>query len=267
VAFADGTPAAYGFGLGRQTEHARHLTGHGGALRGWRSHRMHVAADRVSVVVLFNHMADARTAAMDLLAAVLGEPAAPEGEVPPMPDWTGAYVEPETGLAVRIDPHAPGRVRLRFGHTPEVLTLRPDGSASSDGVTLRPEPAGLVPAGLVMERADERLSSLLQPRAGGASSDIAGRYRNAELDAELRIEDAGGVLYGAFAGFLGAGRMEMLDAIGPDLWALPCPRALDHTPPGDWTLAIRRDGSDRPSAVEVGCWLARGLVYERCTSG
>jgi D-aminopeptidase len=259
VVFADGTPATYGFGLGRRTEHARHVTGHGGALRGWRSHRMYVAAERVSVVVLFNHMADARMAAMDLLAAGLGEQAASEGEVPPTPDWTGAYVEPETGLAVRTDPHAPGRVRLRFGHTPEVLTLRPDGSASSDGVTLRPEPAGLV-----MERADEHLSSLLQPRAGEASSDIAGRYRNAELDAELRIEDAGGVLYGAFAGFLGAARMEMLDAIGPDLWALPCPRALDHTPPGDWTLAIRRDGTDRPLAVEVGCWLARGLTYERC---
>lgn len=258
VAFADDTSAAYGFGLGRHIVHGRRATGHGGALRGWRSHRMYLPGERVSVVVLFNHMADARMAAMDLLAAVLGEEAAESGEVPPMPGWIGSYVEPETGLSVRIDPHAPGRVRLRFGHMPETLTLRPDGSASSGGVSLRPEPGGLV-----MERADERLSSLLQPRGGEASPEIAGVYRNAELDAELRIEDTGGVLYGAFAGFLGAGRMEKLEPIGPDLWALPCPRALDHTPPGDWTLAVRRDDAGRPVAVQVGCWLARGLVYDR----
>jgi len=56
--------------------------------------------------------------------------------------------------------------------------------------------------------------------------------------------------------------MEMLEPIGPDLWALPCPRALDHAPPGDWTLAFRReDGAI--TGVQVGCWLARGLDYAR----
>jgi D-aminopeptidase len=44
---------------------------------------------------------------------------------------------------------------------------------------------------------------------------------------------------------------------------LPCPRALDHTPPGDWTLSFRRDGSGRANGVEVGCWLARRLPYTR----
>ena len=76
---------------------------------------------------------------------------------------------------------------------------------------------------------------------------VAGRYRCAELDAELTVTDAGGVLYGAFSGFLGQGRMELLEPVGPDVWALPCPRALDHTPPGDWTLAFRRDGAGRVS--------------------
>lgn len=256
VTFVDGAPSSYGFGLGRHVEGGRRITGHGGALRGWRSHRLYVPAERVSVVVLFNHMADARSAAADVLAALLGQEPDARGEGLPTPDWTGAYWEPETGLAARIDPGPPGQVRLRFGHHPDLLTLRPDGSASNGPVTLRPEPGGVR-----MERADERLSSVLQPRAGQPTPDIAGRYRNAELDAELRIEDAGGVLYGAFAGFLGAGRMELLDPIGPDLWALPCPRALDHTPPGDWTLAVRRDGGGRPAAIEVGCWLARRLVY------
>ena len=92
------------------------------------------------------------------------------------------------------------------------------------------------------------------------------RYRCAELEAELTLietgAEAGGVLYGAFSGFLGQGRMELLDPVGADVWALPCPRALDHTPPGDWTLRIGRE-QGRAATVEVGCWLARGLRYER----
>lgn len=79
----------------------------------------------------------------------------------------------------------------------------------------------------------------------------------------LTILDAGGVPHGAFSGFLGQGRMEALEPVGPDLWVLPCPRALDHTPPGDWSLAFRRDASGRAAGVTVGCWLARGLAYDR----
>ena len=74
---------------------------------------------------------------------------------------------------------------------------------------------------------------------------------------------ASGVAYGAFSGSLGHGRMEMLEPVGPDMWALPCPRALDHTPPGDWTLAFRRNSAGRVDGVEVGCWLARRLEYGR----
>jgi D-aminopeptidase len=57
--------------------------------------------------------------------------------------------------------------------------------------------------------------------------------------------------------------MELLTPLGPDLWLLPCLRSLDYTPPGDWTLAFRRDGAGRPVSVQVGCWLARRLIYER----
>ena len=58
-------------------------------------------------------------------------------------------------------------------------------------------------------------------------------------------------------------RMELLDPIAANVWALPCLRSLDYTPPGDWTLAFSRDASGRPASVEVGCWLARRLTYER----
>jgi len=266
VSFADGARAEYGFGLSRGNELGRPVTGHGGALRGWRSHRVHVRSERVSVVVLFNHLSDARGAAMDALAAMLGE--TPLGEAQPKdaakpavpaPVWFGAYIEPETGLAARIDPAPDGQIRLRYGHSPERLDLQADGTASNASTRLRPGDGGLW-----MDRRQDNQSSRLRPCDETlASPRIAGRYRCNELDAELTITDAGGVLYGGFSGFLGQGRMELLDPIGPGVWALPCPRALDHTPPGDWTLAFQHNGSGPSASVDVGCWLARRLPYAR----
>ena len=93
--------------------------------------------------------------------------------------------------------------------------------------------------------------------------DIAGRYRCAELGADLTIVDAGNTLYGAFSGFLGQGRMELLDPLAADIWTLPCPRALDHTPPGDWTLAVQRGDTGQATSINLGCWLARNLRYDR----
>ncbi len=259
VAFADGAPARYGFGLGRGRELERAVTGHGGGLRGWRSHRLHLAAERLSVVVLFNHLADAHAAAVDLLAAAL-DVERPERHVDlPPPPWLGAYVEPETGLLVRLESAPNGKVAVRYnGAYPTLLDLNLDGSAGDDNGRLRP-----VDGGLWMDLPGDNQSSLLRPCPGEATPDIAGRYRCAELDAELTIADAGGALYGGFSGFLGRGRMELLEPVGPDLWVLPCPRALDHTPPGDWTLAFTRDDAGRPAEVTVGCWLARRLTYAR----
>lgn len=252
VAFADGTPAAYGFGLGRRPVLGRAASGHGGGLRGWRSHRLHVPAERVSVVVMFNHMAEAHEAAMDLLAGVLGETPPPRAGAVATPGWLGDYMEPQTGLAVRIAAAPEARVRLRYAQSADLLELRADGTAGAEGTRLRPDAAGLW-----MDRPGENQSSLLVPVTGPPTTDHAGRYGCEELGAELTIVDRGGALYGALSGFLGQGRMELLDPIGPNLMTLPCHRALDHNPPGDWTLAFR------PGGVDVGCWLARGLRYER----
>ncbi|MBS7788989.1 D-aminopeptidase [Roseococcus sp. SDR] len=257
VTFADGAPAPYGFGLARGQEFGRAITGHGGALRGWRSHRLHVASERISVVVLFNHMGDAAGAALDALAAVLGEERPQPDPDLPAPAWLGSYREPETGLSARIDLAAPGQIRLRFGQGPERLDLQPNGSAGSARTRLH-----MAPDGLWMERPQENFRSRLIPCEGTPGLDIAGRYHCAELEAELLVTTAGGVAYGGFSGALGQGRMEMLEPIGPDLWALPCPRALDHAPPGDWTLAFRREGG-AITGLRVGCWLARGLDYAR----
>ena len=69
VSFADGAAATYGFGLARGRDLGRALTAHGGGLRGWRSNRLYAPSERISVVVMFNHLSLAHEAAGELFAA------------------------------------------------------------------------------------------------------------------------------------------------------------------------------------------------------
>jgi len=256
VTFADGTPAAYGFGLARFPIHGRNATGHGGALRGWRSNRLHIAAERLSVVVMFNHLSDAAAAAAGLAAAALNEPAPPPACLPP-PSWQGAYLDADSNLLARID-REDDALRLTYGHSAELLHPREDGAASSGAVTLR-----AIETGLILDRPNENTSVILIKLAGDAAPDIAGAYHCDELNADLTIANSGGALHGAVSGFLGQGRMERLTPIAADTWTFPCPRALDHTPPGDWTILITRDAAGHPTGLTLGCWLARNLVYRK----
>lgn len=258
--FADGAPAAYGFGLGRSEMFGRIATGHGGGLRGWRSVRVHVAAARLSAIVLFNHMADPRPVAHALLAALLGTvPAA--ADRPPLDDtpWDGVFLEPDTGLVVRTASAAGGRVALHYsGQVPEWLDRQPDGSAASGGTRLR-----RAADGVWMDRAGDNQSTRLVPLDGSAHPPVEGEFHCAELQATLTCVRSGTAAYAAFSGALGPGTMEQMAPAGPDLWRLPCPRALDYAPPGDWTLHVRRGPDGAPQAIEAGCWLARHIVFDR----
>jgi D-aminopeptidase len=260
VQFADGSPASYGFGLSRRVERGVRWQGHGGALRGWRCQRLYVPDHRVSVVVLFNHMADAAAAALEVAVATVGAPApvraARDGETPA---WDGAYLDVQSHLLARIETGPNDRIQLRYGQAPETLDLETYGARG--GLTR------ITPStdGLWMRRDADNFQTLLTPCAGAPRLDLAARYRCAEIGSELEVVETGGVHYGAFTGRLGHGRLEQLTAMGEDVWILPCPRALDHSPPGDWTLVVRRGRDGRPVGLSVGCWLARGLNYLRVT--
>jgi D-aminopeptidase len=258
VTFRDGATAAYGFGLARETLFGRAITRHGGALRGWRSQRLHMPSERLSVVVLFNHNASPGDAAEDLVAAVLDIDMSKNTSDMPMPAWLGTYVEPETGLSVRIRAAGVQTVSLSYGTSQESLTILADGTAAKKGIRLRPDAEGLW-----LDIADDNQRTRLIPRNGLPTPDIAGLYQCADLGANLSIIDAGGQFYGACSGILGDGRMELLEPIGQDLWVMPCPRGVDHFPPGDWTLAVSRDTANRIVGIQVGCWLARGFSYMR----
>ncbi|WP_068173203.1 D-aminopeptidase [Neokomagataea thailandica] len=264
IAFANGTPAPYGFGLQHLTLHGKEVTAHGGALRGWRSHRLHVASERLSIVVMFNHMSPAQNAAAELLGAALNvPPAQPTATIESQ--LTGVYRERETGLSARIDPND-NTLRLRYLMLPDTLTSITSTQAENGAVRLQQ----LSDNTLRMEHLKENRTTHLDladdisptPQDHDITA-LTGDYICHELDnACISITANGGVIYGGFSGMLGDGKMEPLQRLAHDLWLLPCPRALDHTAPGDWTLSFEREHG-HVKAIRLGCWLARDLLYTR----
>ena len=96
----DGKPAAYGYGLGHEVIAGLDFTGHGGALRGFRAHRKTARAARLSVVVMFNHEADAHGAVESLVQAAMGRKTP---DAAPLPDgWDGQWIGPN-GLLTRLE--------------------------------------------------------------------------------------------------------------------------------------------------------------------
>ncbi len=257
VAFADGHTAAYGFGLARDSVGGVAITGHGGALRGFRAYRLHAAQPRLSVVVMFNHEGAARTAARDLLRAALGLAAPEAGPVPQ--DRAGQWLCPEAGLLVRIEVEH-GLARLHFATGPE--DLRPDGgrlvSADTEVRFDGAEP--------VLHRPGDNLRVALVPAPETETADageIGGRWLCPGTGGAMDLIVAGGAAFARFEGRLGTGRAEPVVPAGRDLWRIQTRRSMDAPAPGDWTLQILRDGAGRPHAARLGCWLARGIDYRR----
>ncbi|MDQ0473277.1 D-aminopeptidase [Labrys wisconsinensis] len=257
-AFADGRPARYGFGLAHLDSGGVGLTGHGGALRGWRSQRLHAAAERLSVVVLFNHAAEAREAALHLMRAALGQELASAPAAGLDAAWAGAYHDEATGLLLDLAAAGGGRLSARFATGADLLRSGPDGTAASPSMTLRRD--GDI---IDMERPGDNLRTRLYRVEGPVRPDIAGRFHAAELGATLTVTDAGGIMHAAFDGMLGRGPMQPLYPVAADLWRMPCQRGMDAPAPGDWTVRVARDQGGAVAGLTFGCWLARRVRFER----
>lgn len=255
--FRDGTAAAYGHGLAHLEIAGRKVTGHGGALRGFRAFRLHCAAERLSVVVMFNHEPNVFEVAASLFKAALGyDDPAPA----PLPqDWAGQWMCPQTGLLTRMVPGATSAT-LSFATFPDALTAQPDGTLASTDVTVARKGDALA-----MVRAGDNLSADLAPLAATPPDDggLAGRYMSDEIGAEIVIETRDGGVYAWFQGFLGSGIMERVHPVGPDTWIIATRRSMDAPAPGDWTLSVRRDGSGAINGLVLGCWLARNIAYRK----
>lgn len=255
--FADGKPAAYGYGLSRETIAGLEFSGHGGALRGFRAHRLNARAARLSVVVMFNHEADAHGAAAALVEAAMAQK--PPAEPPLSDGWDGQWIGPN-GLLTRLEC---GRNSAKLLHASgaERLTLAADGGLTSPGAVLVRSTSGLT-----LTRLKDNTEASLVPLAvldSANAAEIAGRYHSTELDASMEIVARDGAVYARFTGLLGRGRMERMAPAGLDVWIVATRRSMDAPAPGDWTMMIKRDAKGAIGGLTLGCWLAREVVYCR----
>lgn len=255
--FSDGKPASYGFGLVHERIGDVALTGHGGALRGFRLQRLYAPSLRLSVVVLFNHEADAHEAANMVMRAALAQPEAPTGNQPIDPSWTGDYLDKANGLLLKVSASGSG-LNARYATTEDRLVIEADGSAVSPQMRLKREGDGIS-----LERQRENLSAVATRVAGDGCRDLPGRYYTRELEGTLEIDMAGSALFGCFQGKLGRGPMHNIYAVGMDVFTLSCQRAMDAPAPGDWTIQVERNEDGGVCGLTIGCWLARNVSYQR----
>lgn len=257
VTFSDGRPARYGSGLSREMIDDVALTGHGGALRGFRIRRLHATAERLSVVVMFNHEGDAHGAALGLMRAALGRPEVAPKAVAADPAWAGNYLEPVSGLGLTVSVHG-SRVKASLGGGAEVLAFGEDGIARSAGMTLT-----RVDGGLAIDRPADNLRGVAARIEGQPQADITGRYVSSETQSVLEISASGRALFARFDGFLGRGPMYALRPVAGDVWALSTPRSMDAPSPGDWTVRVGRTAAGDIEGITLGCWLARNVAFSR----
>ncbi|KAB8235833.1 beta-lactamase/transpeptidase-like protein [Aspergillus alliaceus] len=260
--FKDGTAARYGYGLAHGTVGGVVTIGHGGALRGFRLHRLHAPSERLSVVVMLNHQADAEEVADHILKSVLklfGHQLPFLKTAKPSPDWVGTFFDPDAQLAVEVSYGSPGQVIVSYTGGDETLTCVDEVNGQSTTMKGKIDRDILTIHRLVDNRVvnARRVGSSQEP----PKEHYIGKYRCAEIDSTFYCSGAGGMLYGAFDGFLGQGPAHLMRYLGDDIWALSCPRGLDAPAPGNWTVVFKRDGHGYITSVVIGCWLARKVVF------
>lgn len=255
--FSDGTPARYGYGLSHETVDGVAVTGHGGALRGFRLQRMHAASKRLSVVVLLNHEADSHEAARMLLRAALGHDETPASAGPADPAWNGHYLDKANGLLLSVKADG-AMLDAHYATSSERLRLNSENTAEAPSMTLARDGEAIR-----LNRLGENLSASAVRVTSEVTQGLEGKYFSSELEAWLEIDKAGTALFGRFEGLLGRGPMHTIYPVGRDVFALSCQRSMDAPAPGDWTIQVERDAAEGIRGLVVGCWLARNIAYEK----
>ncbi|KAH7029861.1 glycine d-alanine aminopeptidase [Microdochium trichocladiopsis] len=276
--FTDGksTPAKYRMGLGHGKIQDKVVTlGHGGALRGFRLMRSHAPAERVSVIVLFNHEASSKEAADFVLQKVLGmevenaEQAKGYVDEPPSPAWAGEFLDQDTGLRVNVElgEEGKGKVKITYVMLTETIKLTSSSTAESLGMKAKIEGDVLTVHRIVENRTLVAKRIKAAPALGTVgttttAAQIVGKYKSDELQSTLSITGSGAILYGIFEGFMGKGPVHLMKPLGENVWVLACPRGIDSAPPADWTLVFHSEGG-KVKGMTIGCWLTRKVDYRK----
>ncbi|KAJ4154167.1 hypothetical protein LMH87_010628 [Akanthomyces muscarius] len=262
--FKDGALSDYGYGLSQHSVGGVTLVGHGGALRGYRLNRIYAPEARVSVVALLNEEhAKVGTVCDYILERLLGVQDAKFNAVEPNPAFIGTYLDPESDLAVTIGKgEEEGKLSFSYHRAAVDITPVEANKAVSNDVTAVLD-RDVLEVTLPKDNRKFRANRVPAAKPRANYSDLHGNFKCVEIDSMFHCSGTDGMLYGSFDGFFGKGPIHLMRALAEDVFALACPRAMDSSPPGDWTIVARRDASGKISAVTVGCWLARKLDFVR----
>ncbi|EWZ97421.1 D-aminopeptidase [Fusarium oxysporum f. sp. narcissi] len=261
TSFTDGVPSIYSQGLGHSQYGSVSGIGHGGALRGFRLYRAHVPEERLSVVAMFNHEADAATLVEHIIQTTLAlQKPPPPTLVDASPAWPGIYLDDGTQLAVTIKNGKKGQIVVNYANYAEPVNLTDPERGESramvavvDGDNLR-----------IHRLKENRTLNAKRLKIGDTPVDnsaFTGDFYSEEIGSIFHCVDQGGLMFGTFEGFLGHSPAQFMRYLGGDVWALANPRGMDAKPPGDWTLVFRRDEKGAVVGVTIGCWLARKIEF------
>lgn len=257
--YKNGDPAAYGFGLARTDIGGDIAIGHGGALRGFRLSRVHCPSQALSVVVMFNHEADAAGAADSLLKQALQWKEPPTALSTAAPDWQGDFLDDQTQLYVKVAADKECELSISYARASEKLKLSDATHAQCASMS-----AALEADVVIIDRLKEhrQLKARRIPTLGPTSDrqEYAGEYRCSDAESTFSCSGIGSLMYGSFDGFLGKGPIHIMRHVAGDVWLLTDPRGMDAQPPGDWTVVFRREDGKIIGAL-IGCWLARRLDF------
>lgn len=268
--FRDGTPAAYGYGLGRSERAGKTTISHGGALRGFRHERLQVPSERLNVLVFLNYEAAPNVFTDHVLHKMLDWKEPEPKLILASSELSGDFLDEDTQLYIQVKTGGgvkPGCISMSYGpgNTGETIKLTSESTAESPGTKLKLE-GNTLHVERVNDNRTIRAERIPPPTDAAAtqaaSANVTGSYRCDEADSTFNVTGKDGVLHGSFDGFLGKGPIWLMRHLGENVWALGNPRGMDSTPPGDWTVVFKRANDGQAiEGVTVGCWLARNVQY------
>jgi D-aminopeptidase-like protein len=234
--------------------------GHSGGLRGWRLQRHYVPQGRLSVIVMLNHEGGAAGKISEyIIRKVLSLPEPPRSDIKPPPRWLGSFLDESTQLAVTVSQGKKGEIVVKYHRNPDDLRLVADDRAESVDAKASIEGDTLTIIWVVENR--KLVAQRIRQEFVTDGSHLQGTYYCSEMESTFVCQGKNNMLYGAFDGPLGRGPVNLMRRLGENVWTWACPRSLDHTPPGDWTIVFDQSVDGRIRGCTIGCWLARRLVF------
>lgn len=281
--YSSGATGDYCLGLIRETYRGAEIIHHAGAVLGCQSQMLTVPAHRLDITVMFNRMdVSAPAIALKVVDCVLEgslspvvPPLSSEGREDVIGRWYSAASHRLFGVVAYPVPGQSPVLALSIQDQVGGLLRETDGglimSCSAHGAVELRLPTGVQGKPDALEFLDsghrERFARLPDsgPPVAALAPELAGRYRNADLDLDLSVILEENALYLDLQPKCGISRFLLtpysLDVCGCTLqstWPIPLP--VNHFAA---TMAVERSGG-KVSGLWLNSWRTRNLWLERC---